>query len=421
MRLIQLLNEATVKRIGTNKSNSASFFYSTGRSAKLSLPHTIILSQNRTLPDFKELKDSDEFDVVEIKTTKVKKLLNDLVNTKYNDKSDENDDQLGMILSLIQGVISNEKLMELDPSMFKVSHLKSRASLYRYVTTHHTIDSYYFEKYFGDVPEALDDESVSFHNARIFVPNNMSKRALNSNLAVLESAYTLLEEHNLEWLIQGTIRFQKLPKNVGGSYNLGTGELNVAPNMQRNSRTIFTLLHELGHKLEWEFLDSNLKDVLEKKYEDLLHYENHRYEPTMEAQMAMIQAMEAIQPGMEFKYVGRKSFLSKDKDYVVTKIEPIDAKQIFMVHAANTSNPEKTAFTIQLEGLFNQNRFKLPDSVKIPSLELHDYVTDGWFVSDYAMTNRHEWWAEIFAFYTMDKLKDEPKDFVRTIIESLRK
>lgn len=46
----------------------------------------------------------------------------------------------------------------------------------------------------------------------------------------------------------------------------------------------------------------------------------------------------------------------------------------------------------------------------------HTVVSDDWFPSQYSETDHHEWWAELYAFYTIGNLRGEPAQWMKGML-----
>ena len=246
--------------------------------------------------------------------------------------------------------------VEKYPQVWSSKPINGQAALFRYLTTDIGLGRETYEQVIGPAPEELGDEAIQFHNARLFVPTNMSKRGLAAAMKTLEHVYQYLNAKNLGDLVQGDIRFVRLAANVGGTYNMGNGDMQVNPKIKDDGQTIYSLLHEYGHKYMEEVAN---RQAIVDRYTDL-KMEGEGHMPDLDTASALQSAAEAIKPGTQIHYKGR-GWLAKDRDYVVKSVSG------GKVWVANTANPSRVVFSIAPLGLIRQpNRWEIEGDIDLP-------------------------------------------------------
>lgn len=292
------------------------------------------------------------------------------------------------------------------PQVFTAIPITGQAALFRYITTNLGLGRETYEQVIGPVPEDMGDEAIQFHNARVFLPAGASKRSLTAAMKTLEHVYQNLNAKGLSDVMTGDIRFMPLGKNVGGTYNMGNGDMQVSPKIKDSGQTIYSLLHEYGHKYMEE---GGRRDEIVAKYEDL-QLEGEGHMPNLDTATAIQDAVSRIQPGLRLTYTGRGR-LAKDREHVVKSVSGGKA------YVALAASPERVLYSIPARGLLNPKKFQLQGDIELP-LETDKWNdrSDQWFVTPYAETNEQEWWAELFAFYTMGNLSGEPAAWIQQFL-----
>jgi hypothetical protein len=410
MRLLELfsrLDEARVFTAGTDNPPGGVMLYSTKRG----IPHTAVLPADR-----RPLTSSEEFLVVRAKTGTGKKIHREKISNQEDDIPWK-EAWYGWQFRKV-----NPADLKKYPNVWTTSAITGRAPLFRFLTADVGIARNTFEELFGPVPQDMGDEAIQFHNARLFVPTTMGKRSIDAATKTLESTYQYLANKGLEWLFKGDIRFRRLRSNVAGNYDPDTGDLNVAPNIKSSGQTVYSLLHEFGHKYMEEIAD---RDAIVSMHDKLTSTgEGHMGD--MDKASAMQTALDQLQPGTQMKYLGRKSKIKSNPYYTLSHKErkyTRNHNRYDLWYMYNTDDPDrKVRYGIEPEGLINPAQWHI-EGIEAPETvdKWDEESTDQWFVTEYAENNEQEWWAEIFAFYTMGMLHGAPEKWIKTVLSQRQK
>lgn len=295
------------------------------------------------------------------------------------------------------------------PKVFKINELYGRDRMFKFITTDLRMHQLMFEKIFGEIPELGEEHFITFHDARVFIPDNARAAAKKSMMDVLETLHQHLRANGFGFLFHGDIRFIRLVGKRIGTYNIQTKAMNIQPSAKKSKDVIYTLLHEFSHKYWFEYMDGDARNKVSKQYWDLRRGGETHKKDTAVQDASIEEIKSSITPGMKMNYKGRKRDFKKYSPYIIQSITDDGKLKI-------SSEDKGTGFIraeVPLAAL-------LTPRWEIPALEIekheptskYDMEGDQWFPTQYSMTEPDEWFAEMMAFYILDHLGGEPKEFM---------
>lgn len=190
---------------------------------------------------------------------------------------------------------------------------------------------------------------------------------------IAEEAARLIKAKGFGKICYGNIQVtNRLINNTAAFYAIKTDELFVRGKVQGKDAAVYTLLHELGHRLDYKFLKGS-KEAIKSMYEVLLKGEDTALEE------AIADKTNWPEPGEEIKE-GAKVF-------VVDRVG-INRNYERTVYMHLKEEPRATAH-ISLKAWMGRKDIATSD-----------------FVSAYARTSPRENFAEMFAGYCLNTLED---------------
>jgi len=296
----------------------------------------------------------------------------------------------------------------------KIAELNGRARIFKYITTDLGLPEQVYLNTFGEQPEMDDDHYVQFHNARLFVPDTMRPANVKAATEVLEAVYQHLDNAGEVEVFGGDIRFIKLPQNIGGQYSVTNDNIVVNQNMKgANADALYTLMHEYGHKKMHTSLERSAVKEIEAKYLELLQSGESHMED-IDYATAVHHAISQFEMGQKLHYRGRKKNYARNPDYVITSIDTDRAS----ANLAYANNPSRVVVEYPLPLLLNPKKWEAEGVDLTPPQRkpLYKSKSDSWFPTEYSKTNASEWWAEMYAFYTLDNLSGEPAAWMQSML-----
>jgi hypothetical protein len=275
-----------------------------------------------------------------------------------------------------------------------------------------------YDAVFGERPEEMgEDDFTPFHNARLFVPDNMSKRNYDAAIVTLENVYRHLDQAGEIDVFGGDIRFIPLSSNVGGQYDANHDNIAVNQSIKKSDSSVFSLLHEYGHRKMLALMTPEARKVIKKKYADTKR-EGHSYGEDVDFGSAVLDAISQFKKGQELTYIGRKKDYKRNPYYVITDIFKDPMKKDIIAKLANTDNPSFTRVHYPLRMLLDPKKWKTEGMDLTPPERKpkHSIESDDWFPSQYSETDYHEWWSELYAFYTIGNLRGEPAAWMKDML-----
>lgn len=239
----------------------------------------------------------------------------------------------------------------------------------------------YFRRIIGEPPSSGEAKAdYKMGNAKIFFSQGMQLSRKKATSDILLKSRKVLASKGFEYLItEGIIRVRKLPPGRAGEYAVGTGELAISNEARFTSDMVHTVCHELAHKLEDKYLSDSQKKIIAEVFSQNL----------TTAGKAEIDKKK-LKDGAKLNVSGHPATISKDWILVDGKklgkaslkgawvLAPIINGEYAGAHS--TILNEKNAFDFGLGTAQSDSK---------------------WFTSNYARTDLHEFFAELFASYML--------------------
>ncbi|GAG08207.1 unnamed protein product, partial [marine sediment metagenome] len=269
---------------------------------------------------------------------------------------------------------------------------------------------------FGERPDMGEGDFMPFHNARLFLPDNMSKRGRENAISVLEGVYQKLEKADETATFGGDIHFASgMASNVGGLYDTINKDIKVNPRISRSDENVFSLLHEYGHKRMYEQMSEAQHQEIKEQFLELRRSGESHMED-IDYASAVQDVLDRLQPGTEVNYIGREKRRKNDPHYQVKSINMYKGQLAIIL-----TRPTRNNDTVDIAYAHN---FLDPKKWSIPTLgterpkqkEKWQVHSDEWFPSQYSETSWHEWWAEMYAFYTHGNLGGDPAAWMKGML-----
>ena len=418
--MTQQLNEFDSFIPSTN-SKSVSFFTGTGRTIKS--PALVILSLDNT-----SIKESENFLAIIIKSRTLDNALSDLWQKSHSfgvEKSEMKADYDALsnirsslysggdkLLSIIDNIRNNKS------PFFTTKEIKTKGSLYKFMTTDMKMGNAFYKQVFGEIPshDTMDSSYTKVGDAKLLFPDGIRESNKEALINLIKEVKSKLDDKGLGNLVSGIIHFMNFTGNRIGDYNLVDGQLRIHPNVKKSNDTIFTIVHELGHKLYHEVISDKIPQI---KEDYLLQMKNYKPKsPDMNAIRGDLDFLKKLHVGMVVTYSGRKKNF---KDIGNFKIAKISGGQVELSTTEKSSIYPEGRERIVAGG--NYIFLKNPDwhvaGVEVEKIEpTTEYKeSDSWFPTKYSQTNASEWFAELFSFYILGKLQGEPEAWMKNILK----
>lgn len=303
--------------------------------------------------------------------------------------------------------------MEEYPNLFKITRLKGRDRMFKFLTTDLGLSPDVWKGYFGETPEIGEDHATKFHNAVIMVPDNMSKAAFNTVMSTLEQTFQLLRQHGVGYVFGVKTRFARIGGRAQGRYFYEADEMLITPSIRKSTQVIYVLLHEYGHRLYRKFFNEQHHKAIRKKFVEM-QQAGHRWRDT-EKKHVIATARELYKLGAIVDYVGRKRDFKRFSPYIVANIEEDNVASLVPL-----KDPTFVRISAPLEALMKFNKWR-PQGVDVSKIRTrrpeHELETNEWFPTKYSqMKDEEEWFCELFSLYLIGKLGGEPAAWVKELI-----
>jgi hypothetical protein len=414
MKFLEFLNELRRKYIHRT-NGSVSGLYANSNSA--TLPGTVFVPR-----DGRDLKQSEQIIAIKVQPRKLMAVKNELLNKTYNYRNATPSDEAQLML------INKLHILDLDGESslanlannlpVTVTELTGRPRIFKYITTDLGLPVMIYDAVFGERPEEMGKANFTpFHNARLFVPDNMRKRNYDAAIVTLENVYQHLDQAGEIDVFGGDIRFVPLASNVGGQYDADHDNIAVNQSIKKSDSSVFSLLHEYGHRKMLSLMTPEARENIKKKYRDVKR-EGHSYNEDIDYASAVLDAISQFEVGQNLTYIGRQKNYKRNPDYVITDIFKDPEKRDIMAKLANTDDPSFTRVHYPLRMLINPKKWKTEGMDLTPPERKpkHAVESDDWFPSKYSETDYHEWWSELYAFYTIGNLRGEPAQWMKSML-----
>lgn len=367
--------------------------------------------------DGSDLKYADDIYALKIQPNNLKKLKREIMMKQARGGGATGSDEAYLtMISLFESLsLTGEQVRSIGQHLpAKIVELNGRARIYKYLTTDLGLPEQVYLDTFGTPPEMGEDEFVQFHNARLFVPDTMKPASVKAANDVLEEVYKRLDAAGEIEVFGGDIRFIKLPHNVAGQYSLTNDNIVVNQNIKgADSDALYTLMHEYGHKKMHTSMERDAVKAVDAKYLELLQSGETHMED-IDYASAVHHAMSQFEAGQKLHYRGRKKNYARNPDYV---IKSIDSNRM-SANLAYAADPNRVIVEYPLALLLDPRKWEAEGMDLTPPQRkpLNKTKSDSWFPTEYSKTNPSEWWAEMYAFYTLGNLSGEPAAWMQSML-----
>lgn len=367
--------------------------------------------------DGSDLKYADDIYALKIQPNNLKKLKREIMMKQARGGGATGSDEAYLtMISLFESLsLTGEQVRSIGQHLpAKITELSGRPRIYKYLTTDLGLPEQVYLNTFGAPPEMDDGHFVQFHNARLFVPDTMKPINIKAANETLEAVYQHLDDAGEIEVFGGDIRFIKLPHNVAGQYSVTNDNIVANQSIKgANADSVYTLLHEYGHKKMHTSMERAAVEEVESKYRELLRG-GETYMQDIDYATAVHDAISQFQVGQHLHYRGRQKQYARDPEYVIKSIDEKRAS----ANLAYAKDPTRTIVEYPLPMLLNPRKWETEGMDLTPPTEKpkSKVKTDNWFPTEYSQTNYSEWWAEMYAFYTLGNLSGEPAAWMQSML-----
>ena len=366
--------------------------------------------------DGSDLKYADDIYALKIQPNNLKKLKREIMMKQARGQASGSDEAYLTMISLFESLsLTGEQVRSIGQHLpAKITELSGRPRIYKYLTTDLGLPEQVYLNTFGAPPEMDDGHFVQFHNARLFVPDTMKPINIKAANETLEAVYQHLDDAGEIEVFGGDIRFIKLPHNVAGQYSVTNDNIVANQSIKgANADSVYTLLHEYGHKKMHTSMERAAVEEVESKYRELLRG-GETYMQDIDYATAVHDAISQFQVGQHLHYRGRQKQYARDPEYVIKSIDEKRAS----ANLAYAKDPTRTIVEYPLPMLLNPRKWETEGMDLTPPTEKpkSKVKTDNWFPTEYSQTNYSEWWAEMYAFYTLGNLSGEPAAWMQSML-----
>jgi hypothetical protein len=303
------------------------------------------------------------------------------------------------------GPIQFEALKKM-PDLFPVEIVEGREKIFLKLTTDYKLPTRLVTELFGEEPKQLEDTAqvMNFHGAKIIFSENFRQSRKEIIISLLQNVYKKLTAKHFEFLLKVVIRVLPMT-GIAGSYSHDTKDLRINSASTDTKRMNFTIIHELAHKLYFEFLNEKQIALIKKKFEDLRAEKYHAkeyFEKELDDLNDTSDFIGKLKVGTIINYVGTSRTLKSIGQFTITKI---GYNKITFSGGGRLYSGPFSAFhpdNWHIKGQpKNEKRVTDDHEYKL------DTKSDSWFPTLYSTTNVEEWFAENFAFYILDNINNK--------------
>jgi len=227
--------------------------------------------------------------------------------------------------------------------------------------------------------------------SEIIFPDNIKANKIEEISNLIREANDILINNNLGYLTKTKILVSPISGNAIGRYYPNSKHIQIDNNAKAIPNAVQTLIHEYGHKFFYEFLNEEARQKIKKKFNQLVNSIKINCDSSL-------NNLENIKVGDIITYQGMVKKYKAASPFVVISKNP--SKMILVSQDENNqltlvSNPEN----FLNQGLFHNGE------------ELSRFIESssdlGFFPTKYSKTDYLEWFAELFAYKLLNKLKSE--------------
>lgn len=351
------------------------YFY---RAKQSSFPTVVLFAAN-----------NKKYYVMEMKPTKLQ--------TLYDHKSVIGEHMFAFLTDLMKCKLSASELHMKILLSGKLPDYISAPKIYAsFAKLHHYLMSIglpesWIENNLGKLDEKEVDASVTakFGKAKVIMPSSMQKSRKNYVISLLNETRGELAKKNFDYLItEGNIVVKKLAPRLLGQY-IGKSTIQLNQEGKKLKDGVFTIIHELAHKLHNEIMD-----------------EKHRKQIT--------EIYKKAAKGID-KDSLLKTMFRYPKDHKLANGNP------WRVVYMKAKDPLSRGSGYYMSPFNGQGRPNGPHSINMIT-DLLEIGDSKWFVTTYARTDEHEMFAEMFTYWIMKKPLDKlPQAWMDTVMKKYQR
>ena len=366
--------------------------------------------------DDSDLKYTDDIYALSIQPNNLKKLKREIMMKQAQGQASGSDEAYLSMIGMLESLsLTADQVRSIGKHLpAKIVELNGRPRIYKYLTTDLGLPEQVYLDTFGAPPEMGEDEFVQFHNARLFLPDTMKPNNIKAANEILGSVYQLLDKAGEVEVFGGDIRFIKLPHYTAGQYSVTNDNIVANQSMKgANAESVYTMLHEYGHKKMHTSMDRAAVEEIDTKYDELIQ-SGETYMQDIDYATAVHHAISQFQIGQQLHYRGRQKQYARDPDYVIKSIDKNKASASLAI----ASDPSRVVVEYPLTMFLNPRKWETAGMDLTPPKEKpkSQVKTDNWFPTEYSQTDSHEWWAEMYSFYILGNLGGEPAAWMKGML-----
>lgn len=311
--------------------------------------------------------------------------------------------------------LSYDKFLSKDKikGNFSVKKVKSKSALFQYIESKYTIGIGGFEQAFGKIERKEPDEII--YDARIFYKLGMREKRKERFRKIIKSALDKLNRESMSYLSDADFVFSKISKGTNGLYFHKGKDMKIDPSSNlKDEKLVKVIIHELGHKLWYEFLSEKTKKDIEEKFNSLLRGDTSRKDKTK-------KFLENVEVGDIAKSIPTTKKLMKYSPYEIIEISSKEVK-------IQSLGPLKIGFAltprdaVALLDVFSADDEKIVFQTDYSfEKENPTFGAEGWFPTMYSKSSHTEWFSEMFSLYVLNGLPEEPMEWFDLIISDYRR
>lgn len=416
-------------KIGQTKIVAALYTLSfpTDKAQILGLSHTRNFWANIFIATSGDLTTSDGIDYYKINATKIAAWYKETYRRKYYEVGfgDQDTDRLEIYRSILAlRADSGDALQKAmrDPILKQwIGHQRiTRTQAIKIVTTDLKVPLSTAERKFGAMPTQLTETEIKIGNSQLYFPEGARESNIKTLTSLVTNVYNDLKSHGLEKLFTHPIRFVKNLGNVLGYYAQLDKDIKIAYTASNDDRTVFTILHEYGHKYYYEFFNQRpaVKDRwLSLRRDGTSFRDSDVFKSNDEQRKKLLAHLKVgdvlISKGRKFKgewvvkdIIGNKIHLQQEKieNGVRVGVRDISGPATYFLTGDDwtSKNPDVAAVMKYSPAVVQKHAIE---------------NTDAWFPTPYSETKPEEWFAELFAMYIAGKLKGDVANYMKELVK----
>lgn len=271
-----------------------------------------------------------------------------------------------------------------------------------------------------DINQADDLVHQKIGNTELIFPDNMRGKRIQEITKLITEGNRVIEQAGLGVLTKVRMIVAPIQGNFVGLYYPTTKNIKIDPAAKATKTALKTILHEYGHKWYFEQLSPQGKQAVYNQYMAISknipqkQISPERAKELTQYAMNVKSLLQTIKTGDEIGYIGKNKKYKDAAPYRVIYNTIQELSIISQVRNTYKLTGKSQAF---INSGFTHNG--KPMTVEHPPGSTETEIEAGWFPTEYSRKNNEEWYAELFAYYLMGKLKDqEVIDFIKSTLNT---